>query len=72
MAFGESQVQPVILSIEQGNKDWATLMVGGPQAVQTFPLKMPLSMAENQCLYFSDRVRWNQAANKPSDEQKAK
>ena len=47
-------------------------MVGGPQAVQTFPLKMPLSMAENQCLYFSDRVRWNQAANKPSDEQKAK
>jgi hypothetical protein len=36
MAFGESQVQPVILSIEQGNKDWATLMVGGPQAVQTF------------------------------------
>jgi hypothetical protein len=53
-------------------KDWAALMVGGPQAVQTFPLKVPLSMAENQCLYFSDRVRWNQAANKPSDELKAK
>ena len=47
-------------------------MVGGPQAVPNFPLKVPLSLAESQCLYFSDRVRWKQAAEKQPDAQKAK
>jgi hypothetical protein len=53
-------------------KDWAALMLGGPQAVPNFPLKVPLSLAESQCLYFSDRVRWKQAAEKQPDAQKAK
>jgi hypothetical protein len=53
-------------------KDWAPLMVGGPRAVPNFPLQVPLSLAENQCLYISDRVRWNQAAEKPPDAQNAK
>jgi hypothetical protein len=53
-------------------KDWAALMVGGPRAVPNFPLQVPLSLAENQCLYISDPVRWNQAAEKPPDAQKAK
>ena len=53
-------------------KDWAALMLGGPQAVSNFPLKVPLSLAESQCLYFSDRVRWSQAAEKQPDAQKAK
>jgi hypothetical protein len=52
-------------------QDWGALMLGGPRAVPDFPLKVPLSLAENQCVYFSDRVRWNQEAEKP-DEQKAK
>jgi hypothetical protein len=52
-------------------KDWAALMLGGPRAVPDFPLKVPLGLAENQCLYLSDRVRWNQVAEKPPDEQKA-
>jgi len=52
-------------------KDWAALMLGGPRAVPDFPLKVPLALAENQCLYLSDRVRWNQVAEKPPDEQKA-
>ena len=47
-------------------------MLGGPQAVPDFPLKVPLMLAGNQCVYFSDRVRWNQAAGKPPDEQTAK
>jgi hypothetical protein len=59
-----------ILSGEYQN--WGALMLGGPWAVPDFPLKVPLSLAENQCVYFSDRVRWNQEAEKPPDEQKAK
>jgi hypothetical protein len=47
-------------------------MDGGPRAVPNFPLQVPLSLAENQCLYISDPVRWNQAAEKPPDAQKAK
>jgi len=52
-------------------KDWAALMLGGPQAVPGFPLDVPLRLAENQCVYFSDRVRWK-LAEKPPDDQKAK
>jgi hypothetical protein len=53
-------------------QDWGTLMLAGPRAVPSFPLKVPLSLAGNQCVYFSDRVRWEQDAEKPPDEQKAK
>jgi hypothetical protein len=53
-------------------KDWAPLMLGGPRALPNFPLQVPLALAENRCLYFSDRVRWNQPDEKPPDEQKAK
>jgi hypothetical protein len=43
-------------------------MLGGPQTVPNFPL----SLAESQCLYFSDRVRWKRAAEKQPDAQKVK
>jgi hypothetical protein len=48
-------------------KDWAALVLGGPQAVPSFPLRIPLGLAQNQCLYFSDRIRWGQEVEKPSD-----
>jgi hypothetical protein len=53
-------------------RDWAALVVGGPQAVQSFPLRVPLALAQNQCLYLSDRIRWSQEAEKPADAQKGK
>jgi len=53
-------------------KDWAALVLGGPQAVQSFPLRVPLGLAQNQCFYLSDRIRWNQDAEKPADAQKGK
>jgi hypothetical protein len=48
-------------------KDWAALVLGGPQAVPSFPLRIPLGLAQNQCLYLSDRIRWSQQAEKPAD-----
>jgi hypothetical protein len=53
-------------------KDWAALVLGGPQAVQSFPLKVTLGLAGNQCLYLSDRIRWSQEAEKPADAEKGK
>jgi len=53
-------------------KDWAPLVLGGAQAVQSFPLRIPLGLAQNQCFYLSDRIRWSQDAEKPADAQKGK
>ncbi|MBV8416020.1 MAG: hypothetical protein JO251_12500 [Verrucomicrobia bacterium] len=53
-------------------KDWAALVLGGPQAVPSFPLRIPMGLAQNRCFYLSDRIRWSQDAEKPADAQKAK
>jgi hypothetical protein len=38
--------------------NWAGLIVPFPDAVEKFPLKAHLAVADNQCLYYSDRERW--------------
>jgi hypothetical protein len=68
-----SRDAPFVSDIIAGEyKDWAALMLGGPQAVQSFPLRIPLALAQNQCLYLSDRIRWSQEAEKPADANKGK
>jgi hypothetical protein len=51
--------------IESGEyKDWATLIMGLPQGVNDFPLKSAIDFANNECLLFMDRPRWNEAHEK--------
>jgi hypothetical protein len=38
--------------------DWAGLTIPFPEAVEKFPLKAHPAVADNQCLYYSDRERW--------------
>jgi hypothetical protein len=38
--------------------NWAGLIVPLPDAVEKFPFKAHLAIADNQCLYYSDRERW--------------
>jgi hypothetical protein len=47
--------------LQQGEyKDWATLIIGLSGGINDFPLKSVVGVANNQCLVFMDRPRWNE------------
>jgi 4-amino-4-deoxy-L-arabinose transferase-like glycosyltransferase len=40
--------------------DWAGLILPVPDTLAKFALKTPLFLMGNECLYFSDRIRWQE------------
>jgi hypothetical protein len=52
----DTRLQGLIHSLEQGGL--AGLIIPFPEAVEKFPLKAHPAVADNQCLYYSDRERW--------------
>jgi hypothetical protein len=48
--------------LQQGEyKDWGPLIMGLASGMNDFPLKSVIGLANNQCLLFMDRPRWNEA-----------
>jgi hypothetical protein len=48
--------------LQQGEyKDWSPLIMGLASGMNDFPLKSVVGLANNQCLLFMDRPRWDEA-----------
>jgi hypothetical protein len=39
-------------------KEWLALILPNPKALEDFPLKLVVGVADGQCLFFSDTPRW--------------
>jgi len=39
-------------------KEWSPLILPSPQALEHFPLRFVVGVADGQCLFFSDTPRW--------------
>ncbi|MBV9673836.1 MAG: glycosyltransferase family 39 protein [Verrucomicrobia bacterium] len=52
---------PFASNIQAGDfGQWAAVLIPIREALTNFPLKGPLVLANGQCLYYSDRERWNE------------